>query len=64
MYLSLIKCFFIVNAADLASDQQELDMVTMYVKEQLAQLGIRFPRLYPVSSKISLAEKIEQKNTE
>ncbi len=57
----LDKMFFIVNAADLASDQQELDMVTMYVKEQLAQLGIRFPRLYPVSSKISLAEKIEQK---
>ncbi|MCT1905526.1 dynamin family protein [Oceanobacillus sojae] len=57
----LDKMFFIVNAADLASDQQELDLVSGYVKEQLAQLGIRFPRLYPVSSKLSLAEKLEQK---
>ncbi|GGP15982.1 dynamin family protein [Oceanobacillus neutriphilus] len=56
----LDKMFFIVNAADLASDQQELDLVTAYVKEQLAQLGIRFPRLYPVSSKLSLTEKLEK----
>lgn len=57
----LDKMFFIVNAADLASNQEELDLVTGYVKEQLVQLGIRFPRLYPVSSKLSLREKIEQK---
>ncbi|MFD1066172.1 dynamin family protein [Oceanobacillus locisalsi] len=57
----LDKMFFIVNAADLASNQEELNLVTGYVKEQLTQLGIRFPRLYPVSSKLSLAEKLEQK---
>ncbi|WP_227995167.1 dynamin family protein [Oceanobacillus sp. CFH 90083] len=57
----LDKMFFIVNAADLASDREELDLVTTYVKDQLTQLGIRFPRLYPVSSKLSLTEKIEQK---
>ncbi|MEF3327765.1 dynamin family protein [Oceanobacillus oncorhynchi] len=57
----LDKMFFIVNAADLASNLAELNLVTTYVKEQLAQLGIRFPRLYPVSSKLSLAEKTDQK---
>lgn len=56
----LDKMFFIVNAADLASNQEELDLVTGYVKDQLAQLGIRFPRLFPVSSKLSLEEKIEK----
>lgn len=53
----LDKMFFIVNAADLASNQEELDLVTDYVKEQLVQLGIRFPRLFPLSSKNSLVEK-------
>ncbi|AIF45454.1 dynamin family protein [Virgibacillus sp. SK37] len=53
----LDKMFFIVNAADLAEDQTEINMVTNYVKEQLVQLGIRIPRLYPVSSKLSLKEK-------
>lgn len=55
----LDKMFFIVNAADLARDNAELKMVTDYVEEQLAHLGIRLPRLYPVSSKESLANKLE-----
>lgn len=54
----LDKMFFIVNAADLAQDETELKMVTDYVEEQLATLGIRLPRLYPVSSKQSLEEKM------
>ncbi|WP_339215119.1 dynamin family protein [Ornithinibacillus sp. FSL M8-0202] len=54
----LDKMFFIINAADLASDQTELQLVTNYVKEQLTKLGIRNPRLYPVSSKKSLEEKL------
>ena len=55
----LDKMFFIVNASDLAKDKDELTLVLDYVKEQLMQLGIRFPRIYPISSKQSLYEKIE-----
>src|SRR5690625_6361013 len=32
-------------------------MVLDYVKSQLLELGIRFPKVYPVSSKLSLEEK-------
>lgn len=53
----LDKMFFIINASDLAKDKKELELVTNYVQEQLLQLGIRFPRIYPVSSKKSLEEK-------
>jgi GTPase Era involved in 16S rRNA processing len=53
------KMFFIVNAADLAQDETELNLVLNYVKDQLLKFGIRNPRLYPVSSKKSLEEKIE-----
>ncbi|WP_100010849.1 dynamin family protein [Lentibacillus sediminis] len=51
------KMFFIVNAADLAADHQELKLVTNYVQEQLLLLGIRLPRLFPVSSKQAVKEK-------
>ncbi|WP_044476841.1 dynamin family protein [Oceanobacillus massiliensis] len=57
----LDKMFFIVNAADLAADEEELKLVTDYVKEQLQLLGIRLPRLYPVSSKASLDDKVQKK---
>ncbi|QGS68739.1 hypothetical protein CV093_10410 [Oceanobacillus sp. 143] len=57
----LDKMFFIVNASDLAADQKELELVTDYVQEQLLQLGIRLPDLYPVSSKKSLADKQSNK---
>ncbi|MFD2630614.1 dynamin family protein [Oceanobacillus kapialis] len=53
----LDKMFFLVNAADLASNAEELNLVTDYVQEQLIQLGIRFPRIFPLSSKQSLKEK-------
>ncbi|WP_429340168.1 dynamin family protein [Ornithinibacillus bavariensis] len=52
------KMFFLVNAADLAQDEPELNLVLNYVKDQLLKFGIRNPRLYPVSSKISLEEKL------
>ncbi|WP_339227887.1 dynamin family protein [Oceanobacillus sp. FSL K6-2867] len=58
----LDKMFFIVNAADLAADEAELKLVTDYVQEQLLQLGIRLPRLYPVSSKMSLEQKTVKKS--
>src|SRR5690625_5843242 len=49
--------FFIVNASDLAENKNDLNMVLDYVKSQLLELGIRFPKVYPVSSKLSLEEK-------
>ncbi|MBP1967937.1 GTPase Era involved in 16S rRNA processing [Virgibacillus natechei] len=54
----LDKMFFVVNAADLASNDEELKLVTSYVQDQLVQLGIRFPRLFAVSSKQSLKNKL------
>lgn len=56
----LDKMFFIVNAADLASDEKELNLVVSYVEEQLLKLGIRLPKLYPLSSKLSLQEKVKE----
>lgn len=56
----LDKMFFIVNASDLAENKTDLKMVLDYVKSQLLELGIRFPKVYPVSSKLSLENKLEQ----
>ncbi|UJL48041.1 dynamin family protein [Virgibacillus sp. NKC19-16] len=53
----LDKMFFVVNAADLAVDDEELTLVTQYVQEQLIELGIRLPRVYPLSSKLALKSK-------
>ena len=54
----LDKMFFIVNASDLAEDEAELKLVLNYVEEELLQFGIRHPKIYPVSSKRSLEEKV------
>ncbi len=51
------KMFFLVNAADLANNEEELELVCDYVEEQLTTYGIRHPRLYPVSSLLALKEK-------
>lgn len=53
----LDKMFFIVNAADLAKDERELELVTSYVNEQLVSFGIRDATIYPVSSKNALIAK-------
>src|SRR5690625_2975563 len=53
----LDKMFFIVNASDLAQNETDLKMVLRYVEEQLLQFGIRHPKVFPVSSKLSLEEK-------
>ncbi|WP_110112311.1 dynamin family protein [Bacillus sp. CGMCC 1.16541] len=58
---TLDKMFFIINAADLASSDGELDLVKEYVRDQLGQYGIRFPRLYPVSSLLALKDKANSK---
>ena len=51
------KMFFIVNAVDLAQNSDELDEVMDYVKDQLNGFGIRFPKLFPLTSKGALSEK-------
>ncbi|WP_082380729.1 dynamin family protein [Bacillus sp. CHD6a] len=51
------KMFFLVNAADLANNEEELELVCDYVRDQLNAYGIRHPRLYPVSSLLALKEK-------
>ncbi|MGM1020470.1 MAG: dynamin family protein [Bacillota bacterium] len=57
--LALDQTFFIVNAADLASSEEELQSVTRHVQEQLQANGIRKPRIYPLSSMLAL-EAAEQ----
>ncbi|MDG3043498.1 hypothetical protein OE903_04050 [Bacillus sp. B6(2022)] len=52
------KMFFIINAADLAKDQAELETVFDYVRSELTKEGIRNPNLHHVSSK----EEIEGKS--
>ncbi|MFK2824162.1 dynamin family protein [Bacillus sp. B190/17] len=52
----LDKMFFIVNAIDLASSEEEVDEVIGYVKDQLLQYGIRFPRIHGVSSLQAIQE--------
>ncbi|MEK4564905.1 dynamin family protein [Alkalihalobacillus sp. FSL R5-0424] len=58
------KLYFIVNAADLASDERELNGVKQHVVVQLQTLGIKEPRLFAVSSKQGLKAKLEQTNIE
>ncbi|WP_456274295.1 dynamin family protein [Bacillus sp. AK031] len=51
------KMFFIVNAVDLAKDEEEEQEVINYVQGQLVEYGIRFPRIFGVSSKLAVAEE-------
>ncbi|WP_342578531.1 dynamin family protein [Psychrobacillus sp. FSL K6-2843] len=53
----LDKMFFVVNAIDLASNEEEANLVKQYVKDELQRFGIRFPRVYGVSSLQALKEK-------
>ena len=53
------KMFFVVNAVDLAQTPDELEEVMEYVKGQLNGFGIRFPKLFPLTSKGALAEKLQ-----
>ncbi|PPA71220.1 dynamin family protein [Jeotgalibacillus proteolyticus] len=50
------KMFFVVNAVDLAHDEEEKRQVLTYVKEQLVIFGIRSPRLFGVSSLQALSQ--------
>ncbi|MDA3130158.1 dynamin family protein [Aliibacillus thermotolerans] len=51
------KLYFIINAADLASNRYELHGVKAHVKEQLEKNGIQTPRLFALSSKEGLKRK-------
>ena len=55
----LDKMFFIVNAIDLATTEEEQEDVKGYVRSELQRFGIRFPRLHGVSSLMALKEKVE-----
>lgn len=55
----LDKMFFIINAIDLAENEEEKEDVAEYVTEQLIKYGIRNPHLYPLSSLFALKEKME-----
>lgn len=56
----LDKMFFVVNAIDLANTAEEQEDVKNYVRNELQRFGIRFPRLYGVSSLQALQEKQEK----
>ncbi len=61
----LDKMFFIVNAIDLASSEEEVAEVLTYVKSELTKNGIRFPKIYGLSSKLALiAEDKKASNLE
>ena len=55
----LDKMFFVVNAIDLADTEEEASMVKQYVQGELQRFGIRFPRVYGVSSLQALKEKLD-----
>nr|WP_106778789.1 dynamin family protein [Lysinibacillus timonensis] len=55
----LDKMFFIVNAIDLAETKDEEEDVKNYVRNELQRFGIRFPKIYGVSSLNALKEKVE-----
>jgi small GTP-binding protein len=54
----LDKMFFIINAVDLANDEEELQSVISYVTSQLTMYGIRHPHLFALSSLLALKEKL------
>lgn len=57
---ALDKMFFIVNAIDLANNEEEKESVLEYVEDQLIQYGIRRPHLFGISSLQALAEKLDK----
>jgi small GTP-binding protein len=56
----LDKMFFIINAIDLANNEEELQSVKSYVSNQLTAYGIRNPHLFALSSLLALKEKQQQ----
>lgn len=56
----LDKMFFIVNAVDLANNEEEKQDVLNYVNDQLIKYGIRRPNLFPISSLQAIKEKLDK----
>lgn len=56
----LDKMFFMINAIDLADNEEEKETVIEYVREQLIKYGVGNPHLYPLSSLQALQEKQEK----
>ncbi|WP_187388789.1 dynamin family protein, partial [Paenibacillus ihuae] len=54
---ALDKMFFIINASDLASDEEELDEVKGHVAQNLRAGGLTSPRIYALSSLLALEGK-------
>ncbi len=54
---ALDKMFFIVNAIDLAENQQEAQGVIDYVADQLQKFGVGHPRMFGLSSQEILKSK-------
>ncbi|OME07367.1 hypothetical protein BSK64_08410 [Paenibacillus odorifer] len=56
---ALDKMFFIINASDLASSEEELDEVKAHVVQNLRAGGLRSPRIYALSSLLALEAKTQ-----
>jgi predicted GTPase len=56
----LDKMFFLINAIDLAKDEEELSSVKVYIEQQLLQYGIRQPRIFGVSSQLAIKGEREK----
>ncbi|WP_035178336.1 dynamin family protein [Alkalihalobacterium bogoriense] len=56
------KLYFVINAADLAGSEYELNGVRKHVYEQLQRNGIENPRLYHLSAKKGLEAKKQGTN--
>ncbi|MEI2280252.1 dynamin family protein [Paenibacillus polysaccharolyticus] len=53
------QMFFVVNASDLSSSEEELEQVLDHVGTELRKNGIRSPRLFPVSSMLAMEGKMD-----
>ncbi|WNS44559.1 dynamin family protein [Paenibacillus sp. MMS20-IR301] len=54
---ALDKMFFIINASDLAADEEELAEVKQHVAQNLRAGGLNAPRIYALSSLLALEGK-------
>ena len=60
----LDKMFFIVNAIDLAANDEEEALVQSFVGNELQKFGIRNPRVHGISSLQALQAKTEKQSNE
>ncbi|WP_318617439.1 dynamin family protein [Sporosarcina sp. YIM B06819] len=57
----LDKMFFIVNAIDLAANEEEAEAVKTFVGDELQKFGIRNPRVHGISSLQALEAKVNHR---